>query len=138
VTVRPIRESDVADAALILRALDSELTVTALESRLRKTLASPDHRVWVFESNGKIAALCHAFIRPALEKPVEVVVQSIAVDPAVRKGGIGRALMRQAEAWARETGHASVALHTRNAAPFYVRLGYHEVAQTGLMRKSVT
>ena len=137
-TIRAIRDGDFADAVRILRALDRELTPETFEARLRKVSSAADHRIWVFEQQGAIAGVLHAFIRPALEKPVEVVVQSVAVDPAHRKAGVGAALMRHAETWARETGHASVALHTRNAAPFYKRLGYDEVAQTGFMRKEVT
>lgn len=46
--------------------------------------------------------------------------------------------MAEAEQWARARGLPSVALHTRNAAPFYLKLGYSESAALVRMRKIVT
>ena len=137
-TTRLLADPDIQAAAALLTALDKSLTPSVLRSRLAKLSGNADHRVWVFEEQGIVVGVAHAFVRPALEKPCEVVVQSIAVDPARRNAGIGRALMAEAERWARAQGFASIALHTRNAAPFYRKLGYGEVAAPTLMRKVLT
>jgi GNAT superfamily N-acetyltransferase len=42
--------------------------------------------------------------------PPEVVVPALVVDQAVRDGGVGRAMMAAAEAWAKDRGFTSVAL----------------------------
>lgn len=137
-TIRPLAAADIPAAARLLTALDKSLTPAILGDRLGKIAGNDAHRVWVFEAEGAVVGVAHAFIRPALEKPCELVLQSIAVDPAGRNAGVGRALMAEAEQWARSQGLASVALHTRNAAPFYRKLGYGEIAVPALMRKSLT
>lgn len=135
-TIRPLADADIPVAAELLTALDRNLTPEILTDRLKAVRAHADHRVWVFEDQGTVVGVAHAFVRPALEKPCELVVQSI--DPARRTAGIGRALMTEAEQWARSRGLKSVALHTRNAAPFYRKLGYSEIATPALMRKTLS
>ena len=137
-TLRPLAAADIPAAAGLLTSLDKSLTPSILGERLAKLAGNADHRVWVFEEQGVVVGIAHAFVRPALEKPCELVVQSIAVDPARRTSGIGRALMAEAEQWARSRGLTSIALHTRNAAPFYRKLGYSEVAAPAFMRKILT
>jgi len=105
---------------------------------LSRVLHTADHRVAIAETDdGRMAGLMHVFVRPALEKPCEAVVQALVVDEALRGRGIGLALMREAEAWAAARGLASVALHTRHAGAFYTRLGYAKVASADLMRKQL-
>ena len=137
-TIRLLAAADIPAAARLLTALDKTLTPAALGDRLAKLAGNETHRIWVFAAEGAVIGVAHAFVRPALEKPCELVVQSIAVDPAQRNAGVGRALMAEAEKWGRSQGLASVALHTRNAAPFYRKLGYDEVAAPTLMRKALT
>jgi N-acetylglutamate synthase-like GNAT family acetyltransferase len=138
VTIRALAPADIPAAAVLLAALDRTLTSQVLRERLKAIEGRTDHQVWVYERDGKVAGVAHAYIRPALEKPRELVLQSIAVDPTHRTVGIGRALMGEAERWARSRGLTSVALHTRNAAPFYRKLGYNEVSAPAFMRKTLT
>jgi predicted N-acetyltransferase YhbS len=137
-TIRGVTQADAAPIAALIRELAGDATDDDIAARLTSVLARDDHRVWVFEQGDRIEGVLHAFIRPALEKPVEVVVQSLVVSPKQRKAGIGRALMAEAERWALRGGHSSVALHTRNAQAFYDRLGYAAVASPDLMRKTLT
>lgn len=136
-TIRLLAAADIPAAARLLTALDKALTPAILGDRLAKLAGKADHCVWVFEAQAAVVGVAHAFIRPALEKPCELVVQSIAVDATKRNTGVGRALMAEAEQWARSQGLASVALHTRSAASFYRKLGYDEVAAPTLMRKTL-
>lgn len=137
-TIRLIADADIDQVATLIRDLAPGITRDDLRQRLTSVLAQVHHRVWVYEHDARVVGVLHAFTRPALEKPVEIVVQSIVVASGQRKSGVGRALMAEAEAWARATGCPSVALHTRNATPFYERLGYATVATPALMRKSLT
>ncbi|MCE9523533.1 MAG: GNAT family N-acetyltransferase [Alphaproteobacteria bacterium] len=137
-TIRPLAAADIPGAAAVLTALDKTLTPSILSERLAKLAGNADHRIWVFEERGTVVGVVHAFVRPALEKPCELVVQSLAVDSTRRSQGIGRALMAEAEQWALSRGLPSVALHTRNAAPFYRKLGYGESAALARMRKILT
>ena len=60
-------------------------------------------------------------------------VEELVVAPAVRRRGVGRALMAAVEAWARRQGAASVVLTVwagnRAAAAFYEALGYGELSR---------
>ena len=133
--IRAFRQADLPTARGLLRHLGCEIGVDELAGRLALVLAAPDHRVVMAEHDGRVAGLMHVLIRPALEKPCEAVVQALVVDEALRGQGVGRALMRDAEAWAAARGLASVALHTRTARAFYTRLGYATVATADFMRK---
>ncbi|MBP6014372.1 MAG: GNAT family N-acetyltransferase [Alphaproteobacteria bacterium] len=136
-TIRLLAAADIPAAARLLTALDKTLTPATLGDRLAKLAGNEAHRVWVFEEGGAVVGVAHAFIRPALEKPCELVLQSIAVDPVRRNAGVGGVLVAEAEQWARALGLGAVALHTRNAAPFYRKLGYNEIAAPTLMRKTL-
>ena len=133
--IRPADRNDETAIARLVAELASRAPTEDLRTRFIRVLEHPEHRVWVFERAGSVAGFVHAFIRPALEKPLEVVVQSIVTDGTVRKEGIGRKLMEEVERWAADSGYTSVALHTRNAAAFYRRLGYDEIAAPSFMRK---
>ena len=76
-------------------------------------MSTSTHRVIVAEEDGEIVGVLHAFERPALEKPCEVVVQALIVDETRRGSGIGAVLMHEAETWATTCGLSSTALYTR-------------------------
>ena len=62
-------------------------------------------------------------------------VHQFAVDPDVQGRGIGRALLRECEAWARGNGFEELVMDTADQAShlikFYNDFGYHQV---GLVR----
>lgn len=55
-------------------------------------------------------------------------VEELMVLPDARRTGVGRALMGNAEHWAKRTGAAYIALATRRASSFYRSLDYEESA----------
>jgi predicted GNAT family N-acyltransferase len=61
-------------------------------------------------------------------KPIDAVtmkLRQMAVEPAFQKSGVGSALVRFAEQWARTRSLASIVLDARvEAVRFYTRLGY--------------
>lgn len=135
--LRPFRPSDLGGARDLLRHLGYDIPETELAGRIACVLEAADHHLVMAEFEGRMAGLLHVFKRPALEKPCEAVVQAIVVDASLRGRGIGRALMRLAEAWAKAQGLGSVALHTRKAQTFYEGLGYGRIASSDLMRKAL-
>lgn len=55
----------------------------------------------------------------------EIQMRQVAVDPERQGGGLGRALVQEAELYAAGLGYARMVLHARQSAvPFYERLGY--------------
>jgi len=135
--IRKLQRSDIGVARELLKQLGYDIETAELTWRVERVLAAADHYAAVAEQAGRVVGLLHVFERPALEKPCEAVVQALVVDEIARGRGVGNALMRAAEEWAKARGLASVALTTRNAQAFYARLGYAKVATSDLMRKAV-
>ena len=137
--VRTIAESDIAAAAVLIGQLGYEMPQREFTRRLTAVLAQADHHVWVYEDGGRVVGLLHAFFRPALDKPPEVMVQALVTEAQQRSKGVGEALMQVAEAWAREKGCTSVALYSRvdrdRAHRFYERLGYEKKLASAQLRK---
>jgi GNAT superfamily N-acetyltransferase len=60
-------------------------------------------------------------------------MRQVAVRPDRQRGGVGAALVRFAEEWAREHGYREIVAHARETAvSFYERLGYQAEAETFL------
>lgn len=139
-TIRDMTAHDLEAIMPLMIQLGYELNIAELRKR-HETLATADgHHLLVAELNGGyIAGFCHMFSRPALEKPPEIIVQSLVVDGEARKAGIGRLLMQAVEARAKEQGFTSVALYSQvereDAHAFYRSLGYEKVATSSLLRK---
>jgi GNAT superfamily N-acetyltransferase len=137
--VRTIAESDIPAAAVLIGQLGYEMPQPELQRRLQAVLGQADHRIWVFDDGGEAVGLLHAFFRPALDKPPEVIVQALVIEASRRSQGVGEALMQVAEAWAREKGCTSVALYSRvdrdRAHRFYERLGYEKKLASVQLRK---
>lgn len=77
----------------------------------------------------------------------EVQMRQVAVDPAIHRKGIGRALVLEAEKWAETQGYSAIFLHSREyAIDFYLAQGYTIVSdiyeEVGIphrtMRKELT
>jgi GNAT superfamily N-acetyltransferase len=135
--IRPLGHADLTVARRLLGDLGYAVADGELERRIARVADSAGHLALVAEQHDDVVGLLHAFERPALEKPCEVIVQALVVDPKVRGRGIGKALMGAAEGWAATRGQPSVALHTRNAQGYYTHLGYAKVASSDLMRKAI-
>jgi GNAT superfamily N-acetyltransferase len=141
-TVRRMRADDLTDASQLMRELGYTIDADELRARTAQILRRDEHALMVAETaNGRVAGLVHIFVRAALEKPVEAIVQSLVVDENLRGLGIGARLMDEAEAWAKTRGIASVALYTQlhreDAEAFYLKRGYLEANRSRLMRKKL-
>ena len=126
--VRDAQPADVSAAHRLIGQLADAPDEAAFRARFERVLATDDHRIIVAEAKGKVVGVLHMFERPALEKPCEAVVQALVVDSEARNGGVGEALMREAEAWAQSRKLPSVSLYSRDdrkrAHAFYERIGY--------------
>jgi GNAT superfamily N-acetyltransferase len=116
-----------ADAQELLKQLGFIGTALEMRDRIDRVLAEKDCLAVVAEEAGQILGLVHAFARPALEKPYEVVVQSLVVRKEAQHCGVGRSLMHAVENWASARGFGSV----------YEKLGYQIVTTPHFMRKQL-
>ena len=137
--VRVMAARDLAAVRGLLAQLGYDIEADQVARRFAAVDRSATHALAVAEVAGDVAGFLHVFARPALEKPLEAVVQAMAVDRSRRRRGIGRALLAFAEHWARKRGLRSVTLASEvgraDAHAFYTRLGYAPNATSQLFRK---
>jgi GNAT superfamily N-acetyltransferase len=129
--IRLAREADAADVARLTRELGYGAEVDAIADRMKRLLARDDHRLAVAERDGVVVGWLHALRAEHVEVDSCVVIGGLVVGQGHRGQGVGRALMANAEQWAREIGCSVVRLWSsepRTAAHrFYERLGYTRI-----------
>ena len=135
--LRDVTAADLPAVRRLIGQLGYAPDEAAFQTRFERVRAAPGHRVIVAETDGAVVGVLHVFERPALDKGCEAVVQALVVDDRWRGHGIGEALMREAEGWARRRGLAATSLYTRTdrdrARAFYERIGYRRKATSHLM-----
>ena len=140
-TIRQTALADLPYVPKLLAQLGYELAEAEVRRRYEMVVKAPGHTLLVAEQDGGVIGLLHLYVRPALDKPPEVIVQALVVDEAARGRGVGRMLMEVAERWAGQRGFMSVALTSHvaraEAHAFYERLGYRIEATSHLMRKKL-
>jgi GNAT superfamily N-acetyltransferase len=141
VLIRRMTAEDVPVARALLSQLGYPLDDAELRRRYEAVAVADGHDLMVAEREGRVVALCHLYVRPALDKPPEVVVQALVVDQGARGSGVGKVLMAAAESWAEARGFVSVALASNvvrtEAHAFYEAIGYQRVATSHLFRKTL-
>jgi N-acetylglutamate synthase-like GNAT family acetyltransferase len=141
VLIRRMTAEDVPVARALLSQLGYPLDDAEVRRRYEAVAVADGHDLMVAEREGRVVALCHLYVRPALDKPPEVVVQALVVDQGARGSGVGKVLMAAAEAWAEARGFVSVALASNvvrtEAHAFYEAIGYQRVATSHLFRKTL-
>ena len=139
ISIRQMTAEDALPLQALLSQLGYPLDLPEVRRRYDAVAASKDHSLIVAEKEGQVAAFCHVYIGPALDKPPEAVVQALVVDQAARGSGVGKIMMAAAEAWAQERGFGSVALASSvartEAHVFYDAIGYQRAATSHLFRK---
>jgi GNAT superfamily N-acetyltransferase len=142
VRLRPMLEADIGACRSLLAQLGYDMTAAELGRRFAEVSVAPEHALLVAETAGRVAGMMHVFARPAVENPREAVVQSIVVDAAFRRAGVGRHLMAAAEQWGGEHGCRSVVLSSNIARTpahaFYAALGYRVSATSLILRKDLS
>jgi GNAT superfamily N-acetyltransferase len=134
ISIRRMTTEDVPVARMLLSQLGYPLDTQEVLRRYEAVTGAEDHALMVAEQAGQVIAWCHLYVRPALDKPPEAVVQALVV-------GVGRIVMAAAEAWARDRGFVSVALASNvtraGAHAFYEAIGYQRTATAHLFRKTL-
>jgi GNAT superfamily N-acetyltransferase len=138
-----IRAAVVGDAeavALLSGELGYPAQPRTAAERLRRILARDDQRVVVAElADGRIGGWLQAHSCAALESGFRVEIVGLVVSAALRRRGVGRALVAQAEAWAAEIAAESVVVRSIAARAeshdFYLALGYLPAKHQVVYRK---
>ena len=123
-----IRQHHAADAR---RFIQVEHPEAGYGRYLVSTLADPDSRVMVAESEGQVVGYVYADIEGTSWKDLRGpcgYVHDLYVDEGARRRGAGRALMRVAIEWIRSKGRTQIVLFTKtrneDAQRLFAALGF--------------
>jgi GNAT superfamily N-acetyltransferase len=113
-----------------------------IRERLAGIEAAPEHALFVAESaDGKLAGFLNVYVMRTIDSDARTEIAALVVDDAHRSLGVGKVLIEQAEAWARENGCAAIGLRSNvireRAHRFYERLGYEHYKTQKTFRKTL-
>lgn len=129
VTIRPLAEADLADAARLLGTLNPDTPPRLVRERLDTMLRDhPHYRIFGAFTGQRLAGVCGAWIATKLWCGLYLEIDNLVVDPAERSGGIGTRLIEHLQAIGRERGCNLLVLdsYTSNhpSHRLYHRLGF--------------
>lgn len=138
-TIRPARPEDAPRLAELDTQLGYPATAADIARRLQALQPQPRHAVFVAEAGKIVVGWMHLFVITSLLTEREIEVEGLVVDADWRGRGVGKALIGQAERWARERGCASIYLRSNTlrgeAHQFYEGLGFEKVKSQFAFRK---
>ena len=129
VTVRPATEADIDSISRLMEELGYPSTPEQVRMRLARVAGDDRYSAHVAEVDGAVAGFLGLQTGWAYEhdEPFARII-SLVVDARVRRRGVGAALVRFAEGWARERGAYGVTLTTNvrreEAHRFYEAVGF--------------
>lgn len=129
VDIRPLRQHDLGDAAWLLGTMNPDTPLPLVRDRLETLLRDhPHYQIAGAFREGRLAGVCGAWIATKIWCGRYLEIDNLVVDPAVRSGGIGSALIRHFERIAAESACNLIVLdsYTSNHAShrLYHRLGF--------------
>jgi GNAT superfamily N-acetyltransferase len=138
--IRGAVAGDAEAVALLSGELGYPAQPRTVAERLCRILARDDQRVVVAElADGRIGGWLQAHSCDALESGFRVEIVGLVVSGALRRRGVGRALVAQAEAWAAAIAAASVVVRSNAARAeshaFFPALGYLPAKHQVVYRK---
>lgn len=137
--IRNVVLEDARSLVPLLDQLGYELDESEIARRLGISLGASGHSLRIGLQDDAIVAFMHCYLRPAIDKPFELVVQALVVEQRLRGHGLGAIMMNDAESLAAENGCDSITLssHERRADAhrFYMSIGYSHFATSAHFRK---
>jgi GNAT superfamily N-acetyltransferase len=138
-TIRPATPRDVAALVKLNHQLGYPTTEPDLRHRLQPILASNEDAVLVAVDADVPIGWVHVAIERGLEASDVAGLRGLVVDEGHRSGGVGAALLRAAETWAREHQCARLTVRSRvtrdRAHRFYEREGFAHIKTSHVFEK---
>ena len=126
--IRPALLNDAGPIAVLATELGYPTSSDHMFSRLDVLLARDEHFIAIAESGASVVGWVAAEERMLLESGKRAEIVGLVVATHVRRSGIGRALVREAESWASRRGLGVIGVRSNvvraEAHPFYESLGY--------------
>ena len=143
--IRYVRDNEIGEWFRLRRLLWDGLSDEEHKAEMLDIYEHTDTQlVLVAESNGKLVGFLEASIRPFVEDCHSDQVGYLEgwyVEPNFRQIGIGRNLVREAEAWARRKGATEMAsdaeVGNETSLRAHTKLGYEETSRLVHLRKDL-
>ncbi len=140
--VRGMTPRDLGAAAELSGQLGYRSTEEEVERRFRDLARDRDGAVLVAEDGGgRVLGWIHVCGRRFLESDPIAEVFGLVVDAGTRRQGIGRALLREAEKWARGRGYSTMRIRSNmkriDAKPFYEGMGYQVIKSQYVFQRTL-
>ena len=138
ICVREMRPEDFAMIATLSAELGYPVSKIDIVDRFEAIGGSRDHRLTTAHAQGEAVGWCHAYCVRILESEGYAELGGLVVNESWRRQSVGRALVADAETWARSRGftrlRAYSGAHREHAHEFYRSLGYDQRAPSMFQR----
>jgi GNAT superfamily N-acetyltransferase len=132
IEVRPAKSTDSDQMWTLVQdfAFSYEPERSSFERSLAELLDRPDTLILIAEQNRTtiVGYLLASYHRTFLANGPVAWIEEVMVSELARRQGVGSRLMSVAEAWAEGVPTAYVALASRRAGDFYLKIGYEDSA----------
>jgi GNAT superfamily N-acetyltransferase len=127
--VRAAIDEDAAPIAALSRELGYPAETQTIRERVGRILARDDQRLLVAEgADGEVLGWLQAHSSDVLESGFRVEIIGMVVSERMRRKGVGRSLVAQAETWATEISAGTIVVRSNSKRVeshlFYPALGY--------------
>lgn len=139
ITLRRATEADAKVAAELSEQLGYPITAEAMRRRIVTILANPEHDVIIAQRRAQVCGWVHVHVQQLLEAEPRGEILGLVVSRDLRRAGLGRLLMDEAERWVRDRGLDLMVLRSNVQRPeshaFYPAIGYEHFKTQAAYRK---
>ena len=143
IAIRCATEADAEALGALSNALGYSADAAIVRSRLAAVLASQTYLMVVAEAEaGAVVGWLQAHASHVIESGFRVEITGLIVSPEMRRAGVGRLLVNEAERWARTLLAEAVVVRSNiqrtESHAFYPALGYTRTKTQAVYRKNLT
>ncbi|HSH39333.1 MAG TPA: GNAT family N-acetyltransferase [Chthoniobacterales bacterium] len=139
ITLRRATAADAPAITILSEELGYPLAEDVVRSRMAHLAVLPEHAIIVAELEATVCGWVHVHAHRSLVSGERADVFGLVVSRDVRRRGIGRILMAEAERWARDRGLDLMVLRSNVQRPeshaFYPAIGYEQFRTQAVYRK---
>ena len=141
ITLRRATAADAEAIAELSGQLDYPLSVEVARHRMARLTSLPEHAIFLAECDGSAAGWVHAYVQQSIVLGERGEILGLVVSRDVRRRGVGRLLMEEAERWVRDRGLDVMVLRSNVQRPeshaFYPAIGYQQFKTQAAYRKQL-
>lgn len=139
--VRTMIEDDAGGVAALSAELGYPTAPELVRERLARIAETGTAACYAAVVDGAVVGWSHVYAVFLVSSPAYAELGGLVVSTASRRRGIGRALVRAAEEWARSEGYYELrlrsGLHRDEAHRFYSAVGYELAKTSHMFRKQI-